>query len=133
MKECKIIHINDGNERTLTNGNFHFAEDVPWAEKMLALYLNAGYEISQMIPEIDPGRPGNGYPFYRSGFTVVLTREASENAPEITLQDWERLNVEEVFPDKFVPPYEDESDLEKDSYEYSISDFADQDFDFSDE
>lgn len=93
MKGCKIIHINDGDHRTLTNRNYHFAEDFPWAEKMLMLYLNNGYEISQIIPDITPANPRDGLAFYKGGFTVILISENAENAKEIAPQYWEHLNT----------------------------------------
>ncbi len=76
MKKCKIIHINDGSHETITNSNFHFAEEFPWAESVINEYLNDGYEVKQMIPEITPSKVETGtVAFYKSGFTVYLEKE----------------------------------------------------------
>ncbi len=74
-KECKIIHINDGNPRKLENGNFHFAEEFPWAETCLTKYIQQGYTVKQMFPDFTPVRQNpNAYCFYKSGFIVYLER-----------------------------------------------------------
>lgn len=76
MKECKIIHINDGTAREITNGNRHFVEDYPWTEEQLNRYLNEGYELKHMVPMVTPAIQGEGnYSFYKSGFAFYLERE----------------------------------------------------------
>lgn len=93
MKECRVIHIHDGDAQELTNGNWHTASEYEWAGNMLSLYLNAGYEIQHVIPEVCPAqqRPGC-YSFYKDGFTVILVREAG-SGPDVTPEDWEELNT----------------------------------------
>ena len=54
MKEYKIIRMNEAHERVLTNGNWHYAEDHPWTEKMLNLHLQRGYTVKQMIATVSP-------------------------------------------------------------------------------
>lgn len=77
MKECKVIHINDGNSEVITNGNRLFVEEFDRAGQILSEYLNEGWNIEQMLPCVTPsqGRPGE-YTFYNSGFTAVLVRES---------------------------------------------------------
>lgn len=75
MKECKILHINDGSAKELANGNFHFMEEYEWAEEVLRAYLEKGYEVRQMIPNLTPGRLERGVAFYDTGFLVYLERE----------------------------------------------------------
>lgn len=52
MRKCKILHINDGSAKVITNGDRHFVEEHPWAEDLIEGYLNQGYEVKQMIPNI---------------------------------------------------------------------------------
>lgn len=79
MKKCKIIHINDGTAKILTDGDRHFSEEYLWAEEVINSYLREGYEVKQMIPEITPNQLEVGkYSFYNSGFTVYLEKESEE-------------------------------------------------------
>ena len=76
MKECKIIHINDGTARVITNGENHFVEDFPWAEELVESYLNQGYEVKQMIPSYTPNVQKAGeYSFFIGGFIVYMKKE----------------------------------------------------------
>ena len=48
-KEIKVIHINDGSEKMLTNGNFHFAEEYGWTGEVISLendIKNAGIGVT---------------------------------------------------------------------------------------
>ena len=76
MKKCKIIHINDGNTVELANGDYFYAEEYEKAEAFLEPYLEEGYEVKHMIPEVMPAmQEEGGYAFYHSGFTVYLEKE----------------------------------------------------------
>ena len=91
MKAYKIIHMNEGHSRVLANGNWHFAEDFPWTEKMLNLHLQRGYTIKQMITSLSPGEPeGEGYSFYKDGFIFLLEHDTDQG--EVTMEDWEEGN-----------------------------------------
>ena len=79
-KKCKLIHINDGSATTVENGNFHFVEEFDWTAKYLERYLNEGYEVKHMVPEVSPAIQGDGsYCFYKSGFTFYLECEESDS------------------------------------------------------
>lgn len=92
MKEYKLIRISEAHERVLTNGNWHFAEDYPWTEKMLNLHLRQGYTVKQMIATVSPADPGNdGYPFYKDGFIFLMEHDTEQG--EVTAEDWEEANV----------------------------------------
>ena len=92
MKEYKIIRMNEGHARYLTNGNWHCAEDHPWTEKMLNLHLQRGYTVKQMIATVSPGEPGGrGYAFYNDGFVFLLEHDTEQG--EVTAEDWEKENV----------------------------------------
>lgn len=76
MKECKILHVHDGDVKTLVNGNFHLLEEYPWAEETINNLLKEGYEVKQMMPQFAPAIQEEGvYSFYLSGFMVYLERE----------------------------------------------------------
>ncbi|MBE6039055.1 MAG: hypothetical protein E7218_07665 [Anaerofustis stercorihominis] len=126
MKEVKVIHINDGTSVELTNGNRHFAEESVWAGEMLSMYLNAGYEINQIIPDFTPGTPG-GYAFYKTGFTAILIRDVKEGNIEITAEDWEEANTEGDYGYFYSAEGYDDDDFEDDNLEDVME------FDFSDE
>ena len=76
MMQCKILHINDGTSTVLTNGDRHFMEEYSWAESVIEKYLNEGYVVKHIIPEIEPGTIKEGsLTFYKGGFTVYLEKE----------------------------------------------------------
>lgn len=76
MKQCKLLHINDGCPREQNNGNWMHVEDYPRAEEILNRYLNSGYELKSMVPLVSPAELDRGnYGFYRSGFVFYLERE----------------------------------------------------------
>jgi len=76
MKTCKIVHINDGNPAEVTNGNRLYVENFPHAEKILDVYLNAGWEVKHIIPSVDPAMPEqDGFSFFNTGFIVYLEKE----------------------------------------------------------
>ena len=75
MKECKIIHLNDGNPVEVSNSNFFFQEFFPKTEEVINDYLNQGFEVKQILPQYSPAiqKPGV-YSFYRSGILIYLER-----------------------------------------------------------
>lgn len=75
MKECKIIHINDGNPQEITNGNFLFVEEYLCASESVNQYLEDGWEVRTMIPEFTPNMRDRSPAFFCGGFTVYLERE----------------------------------------------------------
>lgn len=74
MKECKIIHINDGNPQEITNGNFLFVEEYVFASEIVNQYLGEGWEVRNMIPVFTPNMRDSSPAFFRSGFTFYLER-----------------------------------------------------------
>ena len=76
MKECKVLHIHDGDHVVLENGNRHFLENYPWAEEQINKMLAEGYELKHMIPQVSPAIQEEGcYTFYLSGFIGYFERE----------------------------------------------------------
>lgn len=79
-KQCKVIHINDGSASIRENGNFHFVEEFDWTESYLNRFLNDGWEVKHMVPEVTPAIQGDGsYNFYKSGFTFYLERDERDS------------------------------------------------------
>ena len=75
MKECKIIHINDGNPIEVSNGNRFFQECFPQTEEVINDYLNQGFEVKQIIPQYSPAIQEEGnFSFYKSGILIYLER-----------------------------------------------------------
>ncbi len=80
MKKVIILHINDGNSEVATNGNRMFVETFPKAQSEIEKYLNEGWEVKQMIPEVTPSVNKEGaYSFYKSGFTIYMEKESQDN------------------------------------------------------
>ena len=76
MKECRIITVNDGKERELSNGNYLYVCDYPATEKVVNEYLKEGWDIVHMTPVIDPAINREGdFTFYKGGYTFYLERE----------------------------------------------------------
>lgn len=76
MKQVKILHINDGNTEVVTNGDRMFIETFPRAQSEIEKYLNEGWEVKQMIPEVTPSVNKEGTcTFYKSGFTIYMEKD----------------------------------------------------------
>lgn len=76
MKKCKLVHINDGSEKVITNGDMHFVEEYPWTEELIESYLNEGYEVKQMVSNYMPNIQGEGgYSFFVGGVTIYMEKE----------------------------------------------------------
>lgn len=103
MKQCKIVHINDGKPDVRTNGNFYFSESYPRMEEELESYLKLGFEVKAMVPVITPGEPEGGYLFYRSGYTFYLEREVAEEDinPDLDLEPHLEFDFDEDFDEDF--------------------------------
>lgn len=88
MKECKIITINDASEVELMNQDFHRVTELPWTESVLNQYLNEGYVISHIVPEVMPAVQEEGnYTFFKGGFTFFLERETEHDVEMISLEE----------------------------------------------
>lgn len=78
MRQCKVITVNDGKERELTDGDRLYICDHPVTERCINEYLEEGWSIVQMCPVINPAINQEGsYTFYRGGYTFYLEREIS--------------------------------------------------------
>ena len=109
-KEIKVIHINDGSEKMLTNGNFHFAEEYGWTGEVISAYVNVGYQIVSITTDYSPYPERNS--FFKTGFNVILEREVKQDNQEITEEDWKKLNPGGIT-ESYKEPEEDTSDVEE--------------------
>lgn len=127
-KEIKVIHINDGSEKMMTNGNFHYAEEFAWTGEVLSAYVNVGYRIVSIMTDYTPCPEKNS--FFKTGFNVILEREVKPDNKQITGEDWKELNPggitekQEELEDGLAAPeylgnelsWEDEIALEEEEY-----------------
>jgi hypothetical protein len=123
-KKCKLIRINDGTAKTLENGNFHFVEEMEWAAKYLERYLNEGYEVKHMVPEVTPAIQKDGtYSFYKGGFTFYLEREVADDSfshheAEAEGPDDIPLDIDEDITDYLIPNIDyDEDEFDEDEFD----------------
>ncbi len=113
MKKCRIVHINDGNHRELTNGNRFFAEHNPQTEEKLNQLLALGYEVKHVVSQYSPsiqGETGN-YMFYKSGYTFYLEKEFADG----DMNDDEEF--EEIFFSDNDAEYPDNYEAGSEEYE----------------
>ncbi len=76
MKECKIITINDGNAKEITNGNLLFVEEFKATEKIIGELINDGWKVVSFAPDFNPAIQESGsFSFYKGGLTFYLERE----------------------------------------------------------
>lgn len=127
MKECKIIHINDGNSETIRNEGFLFVEEMSYTEKIIGEYLNAGYEVKHIVPEISPAKQSEGlFTFYKDGITVYLEREyvddGSDERIKAAINEFNTDGIREDF-------YECEDTSVTEEFDFSEPEFDDIDFD----
>ena len=76
MKECKIITINDGNPREITNGNRLYVEEFDTTEGIISELINDGWKVVSFVHDFNPAIQETGnYSFYKGGLTFYLERE----------------------------------------------------------
>ena len=111
MKKCRVLHINDGNSRELTNGNRFFAEHEPKTEQAITKLMEMGYEVKQMVPQYSPSIQGNSgsYTFYLSGYSYYLEKE-------FTYDENDDEEFEKLFSE-LNPVNTDDDDDDDDDYD----------------
>lgn len=75
MKECKVIGINGGSWVERQKDEMHSVVELVYASEILEKYLNAGFEVIQVIWH------GENHP---DSYTVFLQRESEEKFVEDT-------------------------------------------------
>ena len=115
MKKCRVLHINDGNSRELTNGNSFFAEHEPKTEQAINKLMEMGYEVKQMVPQYSPSIQGNSgsFTFYLSGYSYYLEKEFTddENDDEEFEKLFSELNPVNAYDD--YDPLDEDFDLDE--------------------
>lgn len=76
MKKCKVININDGSPKILTNQDRLCVEEYTRIEEILEGYFQQGYRLIHIVPTYNPGIQEKGnYSFYCNGYTVYLEKD----------------------------------------------------------
>lgn len=129
MKECRIIHINDGNRKVIRNKDCLFVEELTCTEAIIGEYLNAGYEVKQIIPEIMPAKQFEGmFTFYKDGVTVYFEREYADDSSDGEI----RRAIADLCPEELVEDdavYDDDEVAVLNDDTFAEPDFDDIDFD----
>lgn len=91
MKVCKLVHIHDGNEIEIRNGGRLFVESYPNTEQIINLYLEKGFTVKHIMPDVTPNinNPGS-YSFFKGGVLVYFEKEVDsiEEADDSDIQDF---------------------------------------------
>ncbi|MBQ8000423.1 MAG: hypothetical protein IJ298_04310 [Ruminococcus sp.] len=91
MKVCKLVHINDGNEVEIRNGGRLFVESYPNTEQIINLYLEKGFTVKQIMPDVTPAQNISGnLTFYKGGVLIYFEKEVDsiEEADDSDIQDF---------------------------------------------
>lgn len=129
MKICKLVHINDGKEKEIQNGDFMLVEEYPRTDAMISELLNDGYELKHMVPDFTPAvqKPGC-YAFYKGGFVFYFEKEVTEEEYKAYMADQNSSSE--------YPGFEADDDIygpcDEDEYDF-MSDVEDDSFDWEDE
>ena len=118
MKVCKLVHINDGNEVELRNGGRLFVESYPNTEQIIGMYLEKGFTVKQIMPDVTPAMNREGcYTFYKGGVLVYFEKEVEsiEEADDSDIREFIR-NLETEYDRDHKPTY-DYSDIDEDDIE----------------
>ena len=76
MKKCKVININDGSPKMLSNRDRLCIEEYTRIEEILEGYFQQGYTLKQIVPTYSPNIQQRGnYSFYVNGYTVYLEKD----------------------------------------------------------
>ncbi len=115
MKKCRVLHVNDGNAKELTNGNRFFAENYPKMEEAINRVIQMGYEVKQMVPQYSPSIQGNegSYMFYLSGYAFYLEKEfkPGENDDEEFNKLFDELNPVEDDEEEDIFDFDEDEDI----------------------
>jgi len=119
MKQCKIIHINDGKPQELYSEDRYYSDCYPRMEAELEAYLNEGYEVRQVLPHVTPAIQGDGnYSFYETGYTFYLEREVEPETEEKSFEDYLNEAFEQMMREEAETPVEERqtADEERESF-----------------
>lgn len=91
MKVCKLVHINDGNEVEIRNSGRLFVETYPTTEEIINLYIEKGFTVKQIMPDVTPAQNISGnLTFYKGGVLVYFEKEVEriEDADDSFILDY---------------------------------------------
>lgn len=121
MKVCKLVHINDGNEVEIRNSGRLWVETYPTTEEIINLYIEKGFTVKQIMPDVTPAQNISGnLTFYKGGVLVYFEKEVErmEDADDSFIRDY-ICNLETQFDkeNKVTDEFEfDESQFDFDEF-----------------
>ncbi|MBE6734055.1 MAG: hypothetical protein E7563_01765 [Ruminococcaceae bacterium] len=116
MKVCKLVHINDGNEVEIRNSGRLWVETYPTTEEIINLYIEKGFTVKQIMPDVIPAQNISGnLTFYKGGVLVYFEKEVErmEDADDSFIRDY-ICNLETQF---------DKENKATDEFEFDESQF----------
>jgi hypothetical protein len=78
----KLIHINDGNYKTVHNGNRLFVETSPRTERIISAFLTDGWVLHSRVFNVSPSTTPDRISFYLSGWDFLFTKEIPDDAED---------------------------------------------------
>ena len=76
---AKLVSINDGNEIAVQNEDRLLVETYPRAEKIIAAFLSAGWQLKDRTQRVTPAVNKEGsYSFYLGGWDFLFVKEARD-------------------------------------------------------
>ena len=78
----KLIHINDGNYKTVHNGNRLFVETSPRTEHIISAFLTDGWTLHSREFNVSPSTSPQQISFYLSGWDFLFIKEIPDDAED---------------------------------------------------
>ena len=75
----KIIHINDGSNLTVHNGDRLFVESSPRAESIISTFLTDGWSLHSRVFRVTPSTDPESITFYLAGWDFLFTKEIPDD------------------------------------------------------
>lgn len=125
MKVCKLVHINDGNEVEIRNSGRLWVETYPTTEEIINLYIEKGFTVKQIMPDVTPAQNISGnLTFYKGGVLVYFEKEVErmEDADDSFIRDY-ICNLETQFDKE----HKVTDEFEFDESQFDFDEFYDDD------
>lgn len=125
MKVCKLVHINDGNEVEIRNSGRLWVETYPTTEEIINLYIEKGFTVKQIMPDVTPAQNISGnLTFYKGGVLVYFEKEVErmEDADDRDIRDY-ICNLETQFDKE----HKVTDEFEFDESQFDFDEFYDDD------
>ncbi|MCD7894555.1 MAG: hypothetical protein LUG60_12785 [Erysipelotrichaceae bacterium] len=79
-KIIKMVHVNDGENQVMHNGDYMFVETFPRSERIIEAFFNNGWTLVNRTQVIQPTiqKAGN-YGFYKDGWDLMFEKEIEDD------------------------------------------------------